>query len=152
MTMRAGTSWTPDEDAALRVLVANGMTDGVIGRGMGRTPDAVKMRRLRLRVLRGCQADVSRLALANSADHRPERQTVPSPHLEPHYRPWLCPPVTKTTEVIGALSCWSGWLPMRARMEVLEQRDAARDARDLALYVFDADGRWVGRRGEGVAA
>lgn len=152
MTMRAGTSWTPDEDAALRVLVANGMTDGVIGRGMGRTPDAVKMRRLRLRVLRGMQADVSRLALANSADHRPERQAFVSPHLVPHYRPWPCPAVTKTTEVIGAASCWDSWLPMRARMADLEQRDAARDARDRELYLFDADGRWVGRRSEGVAA
>lgn len=32
------------------------------------------------------------------------------------------------------------------------QRDAERDARDRELYVFAADGRWVGRRSEGVAA
>lgn len=71
-----------------------------------------------------------------------------SPHLVPHYRPWPCPSVTKTTEVIGAASCWDSWLPMRARMADLEQRDAARGARDRALYLFDADGRWVGRRDE----
>lgn len=138
--LRTCEHWTAAEDAVLRTMLANGATDAEIGARVGRTAIAAKQRRLILRLLR-------KQHYPDNFGHPAGRPMLePIATLEPHYRPWPCRMESSATMTVGETDCWSAWLPMRARMVALEERDAARDQRDAERYdVAMVDGRLVVR-------
>ena len=54
---------------------------------------------------------------------------------------------TEPVRIRALMGCWFNWQHTADVLGMLEADDAYRDTRDALLYRFDANGRYVGRRG-----
>jgi hypothetical protein len=67
--------------------------------------------------------------------------TGPDPHLEPHYRPWPCPPGATMAVILGSKSAWWNWSAALTVYAQLEWLDAQMDARSTECFAPFWDGQ-----------